>query len=824
MSNIFYSEVDHNLQLELNARGKAGFNRTQESLNHMLGKIANVELTAYSGNTATTEIVATLGGDLVSTDRFLPNGPQGYLSDAPYIKTELAFDTSGKAYIASSSFTDTSRRVGPHITSTEITIGDHSMGLLNKATVNISIPNPSRDLDQIEDVWFRPGRFVKIEITHPESAVISKENGGTALLTRNLFPSASILQDRYPGWDIDALLSEIRQMNVTNFEGLITSFEMQYQTNASVDATIQLTGISNTYTDVSMFMPAPDTKQDEVETPTYNYDLKLDTPSVTATAPDPKEAPDPNAPPAQSEFYKALATAVDNAILLHNNINGNIGVANSGIIRFQPNNESDTITDQYVLFGEPYDPTYVDGAELTEEQKQMSRLLLSGDIQNKYSRYISLGALIAFINKHLMSKFNQDVADLNKSIDDLNATITTTSANYNKFSAFAIGIQQQTKKNTVTKLNNIVKNPLAKIMCDDLQCFSNYYSRLKSVAPGSILLLPPSNVSIADTEFACNMYNNLTYYSKVNSQLIIKNKAFSKETWPGVHTSSISSNKMFPSRIFINLEFIKNIIEGKGPNAPGLINPKKKDFSVSTFLGYISNWISYSTAGAVAMNLQTHPNDPRILLYTDTNYLKTPITNSSTTRVTPYSVPMFANHPNGTIVRDFSIQSKLPENAKTLSYVLNSSEKISQEQIAPYMNFMYNSKNPDEVNRILGQYSQSHYTAINNLKQSIVNFSNAPNVPELTDALYNALSEYIKFPDADLRKSQQMTAPIFPFDVSFTIDGINGLRYGDVLTFPGLPLKYQVNTVFSIIGITHTVSTDGQWVTNVRCIMRPSID
>jgi hypothetical protein len=224
------------------------------------------------------------------------------------------------------------------------------------------------------------------------------------------------------------------------------------------------------------------------------------------------------------------------------------------------------------------------------------------------------------------------------------------------------------------------------------------------------------------------------------------------------------------------------------------------------------------------MNLQTHPNDPRILLYTDTNYLKTPITNSSSTRVTPYSVPMFANHPNGTIVRDFSIQSRLPENAKTLSYVLNSSEKISQEQIAPYMNFMYNSKNPDEVNRILGQYSESHYTAINNLKQSIVNFSNAPNVPELTDALYNALSEYIKFPDADLRKSQQITAPIFPFDVSFTIDGINGLRYGDVLTFPGLPLKYQVNTVFSIIGITHTVSTDGQWVTNVRCIMRPSID
>jgi hypothetical protein len=38
-----------------------------------------------------------------------------------------------------------------------------------------------------------------------------------------------------------------------------------------------------------------------------------------------------------------------------------------------------------------------------------------------------------------------------------------------------------------------------------------------------------------------------------------------------------------------------------------------------------------------------------------------------------------------------------------------------------------------------------------------------------------------------------------------------------------LPLKYRNNTVFSIISITHTVGSDGQWTTNVRCIMRPNI-
>jgi hypothetical protein len=69
-----------------------------------------------------------------------------------------------------------------------------------------------------------------------------------------------------------------------------------------------------------------------------------------------------------------------------------------------------------------------------------------------------------------------------------------------------------------------------------------------------------------------------------------------------------------------------------------------------------------------------------------------------------------------------------------------------------------------------------------------------------------------------------MTAPIFPFTVSFTIDGINGLRYGDVLTFDGLPARYRAHTVFSITSITHNLGNDGKWTTDISCIMRPNIE
>jgi hypothetical protein len=52
MSNIFYSQVDDAVQLELNARGNAGKRRNTQDLNFMLGKIANVQLTAYKSGSA----------------------------------------------------------------------------------------------------------------------------------------------------------------------------------------------------------------------------------------------------------------------------------------------------------------------------------------------------------------------------------------------------------------------------------------------------------------------------------------------------------------------------------------------------------------------------------------------------------------------------------------------------------------------------------------------------------------------------------------------------------------------------------------------------
>ena len=296
MSNIFYSEVDPNLQLELDLRGNSGKYRTTEDINFMVGKLANVQLTAYQDNKPDpTKIVqehGILGGANVRTGRYLP---ATFLSKQDYTTTTVNFADStninasrelannsalqpGQAFSQKNALVDESYRIGPYITSVDVTIGDHSMGLLNKATVNLSIPNPERDLDGMEDTWFRPGRYVKIEIVQPDSAVLSK-----SLLSTTSIPIKDKLKELYPNWDIDKLETQIRKMNEYSFEGVITSFEFSYQSNGQVDATLSLTGTSNVYTDVSMWMETPK-KPDDSKKPKIDTDPVLGVVNIPTTS------------------------------------------------------------------------------------------------------------------------------------------------------------------------------------------------------------------------------------------------------------------------------------------------------------------------------------------------------------------------------------------------------------------------------------------------------------------------------------------------------------------------------------------------------------
>jgi hypothetical protein len=422
--------------------------------------------------------------------------------------------------------------------------------------------------------------------------------------------------------------------------------------------------------------------------------------------------------------------------------------------------------DRFILYGEMYPhidiPKFIAGptGSLTVEQQQEN-------FNKKYQpytqsqRYITLGALISFINEKILPKL--------------------------------AGSSDQ-----------------AKIDCDDTQHFSNYYTALTSCIPKDILLLP-HQTKLKQDAGGMNQYGNLTLYPDI----LEKMTPYPGLKWSGIKDTTNDVNRIYPSKIFINLEYIQQVLNG-------LSSMNTRTFTIGSFLQNISNRIAMATGNAIVMKLVSSPDNLNKLVFADTKYLK-PIDPDPKKKVTKYSVPMLANHPNGTIVQNFTFQANLPSNVKNLSYVLNSGTDVSDDEIAPYLNFMYNSKNPDAINKARAKYKEKYEQIIANLTDAKNEYGEIPFVDERTTKLSKALLEYIKYPFSDITKAQQLTAPIFPFDVDFTIDGINGLRYGDVLTFEGLPEKYRIGTVFSIIGITHDVTTAGVWTTKVKCIMRPEI-
>ena len=188
MSDIFYTSVDDNLRKELLARAAAGKrNRTTKDINFMVSKIANVQITPFDikyvddPNKPNDEVVdqktailpAILGGTQPRQGEFLPTGPQGYITDRKFTVTDATGDV--KTVIGK---TNTSKRIPPYLTAVDISIGDDSMGIMQTATINVTIPNPGRDLDYFESVYLRPGRHAQVFIAHPNTSIVWEDTIG----------------------------------------------------------------------------------------------------------------------------------------------------------------------------------------------------------------------------------------------------------------------------------------------------------------------------------------------------------------------------------------------------------------------------------------------------------------------------------------------------------------------------------------------------------------------------------------------------------------------------------------------------------------------
>ena len=852
MSQIFYSEVDINLQQQLNKQARAGrYSRTSEDIAFMLEKKANVELIAYAPPPETKEgeikqirgpqidkPLARLGGNTVLGGRYLPSGNEGYLNSlqTPYNTTNFKLgdnDNNYKVITETLPYTDNSRRIAPYIRVLSVTIGDGAIGALNKATIGITIPNPERDLNEMESIWMRPGRYATIRIQHPDTAII----GDNKNLTTFSLPDRDKLRELYPAWatNLDQLKQNILQMNKFDFAGLITSFDLSYTSDGSVEITLSLTGTSDIYTDITLLMD-PSKKKKAADTSRFakieNTELGAEYKTNTNAA---------NTPAPENEFYLALSQQVDEIRKQYETATSSSEGICPFIISDQTTIENPAIaTDRFILFGQPFQQAIARNFDDIYEPRVAAPYTASvgyreedrPQLENFEDEFGFLDNIdIELYDEAIATYESGSAADLDQWNKKQNDLIEKDRDQQKKqFDAEEELVAEITDDNRYITLGGLLyflnnkvltqqaaKNGVA-IICSDMglekgdsgqepsikQIISTYYQYLKSIEPEKVLLLPPDPTQ----PDGMNWYGDNSYYKDVITEYNSKSTELGDlyKEWPGIY----QDNKILPSRIFINLDAIEEIIKD-------VSNKNTKKFTVAKFLESVSSLIKLSTGGAINMVLTADKDDPETIIFADTEYIQLK-------EVVPYEIPMFANHPAGTIVQDFQFSAKLPDSVKNLSYTLNQGTSLSTEKIAPYMNYLLNVDSADDLQKLQDDYTRKHEDAVNRWKEAAAQYGRSPQDTDVITNLNKSLATYLQYPTKDIKQSIDLTAPIFPFDASFTISGINGFRYGDVLKFPGLPAKYTANTVFSIIKINHDVSSDGQWKTKINTIMRPNIN
>lgn len=700
----FYSKVNENLQLELRARGKAGvYNRRTEDLRYMLEKIANVQLTPYIDSEFKKPIEeAILGGKSMQGNSYVPTGPYGYLTaidevnipgDREYTLDIVQYDANTGEWNSSPKLTQNkSRRTGPYIRSADINIADNSNGMLNECTINITIPDPQHDLEYIESVYFRPGRRLRVEVQHPESAVLTmKSTQGKLKIESDIREKVRNLKNKTI---TEAELDSYFKLNACRFDGIITSFTWNYTDSMLVDATIQVRGTSNVFTDLNFII-----NQDNADAKTEDNE------AATRVAPGdiPKDAK-------TDSYYQSLLNEINTKI-----------------------DETDPKT--YYR-----DPT------------NLNKFAIK-DTVNGYT-YITLYWLIESINRLILSKHE-------------------------------------------------VKY---EILFDSSLCKSNYYAELVSADPEQVLL--PDLI-------------NRTYGTNQYLQDIFK-IAFPNQNEKIFKLQEGNSDYYNPTCILININTIKSTVDSSK--------------NVNELLKKISTLISTTTGNAIELNLLTPPDPDQQdnLLWFD----KKLIANQDTQ---PFSIPMNSNHEFGTAVRDFTMDAKLPNSVASLSYVLSGNvSKINESDISPFLAYMYSTntvvrsgnnesrtpltkENEDAIKELDKSYRTKAQDILKTLKQNKITLgANIKNSAAKT-SLFSALKQYVSYPTESIKDSVKIAPPVIPIAVDFTVDGINGFRYGDVLIFDMLPTRYKNNVVWQIFNINHTINDKGEWTTKIKCQMRTKI-
>lgn len=761
--DIFYSQLNTSLKSELLARSAAGkLDRSKKAMDFMLQKMANIRLIAYESDTTSKEI-GTMGGQQITMNSpngsYLPGGKDGYLAN----------DSS---------------RPGPGITGVEIVLADQTLHKINTATLSITIPDPEM-LDNLEDIFFRPGRAVRVEIIQPDDTILNDD--GPLLNQDESLYTTRILAQQYKdtGEDLDAF----RKMNQLIFNGLVDGFKVDYGNDGTISVSLTTRSLFAIYTDVSMFYSTP-------KIPNVSIDV-IKPPKTYKTGRKNLDGTDQETIVKFSDLIKQEVNF---------DVNRSVEEFPNGFIKHltvleKTPNESDRV----LLYG----PIY----KSTDNQKY------------EYNTMISIGLLVDFIEKYLYEpattkKSGEKPTVVPRMRITCNDQVSKTNYYDELVSADPKSIFLYQGDIATSKTNEYIYNPIYNAAgVSETSPDSNEGIPPLPGAGTAVVGLNPTDSAIIGASLELEETTTYNYYPDITNIDEVAGFYETGDKDPGKKkkTNKKSKKKSLTtiptkfgclSRILIAIDTITKIEdELRADN-----NKDAKPFTVKNFMIAISKEIKKQLGFSIFPGLVFHPELASVLLYYDQNYL------GPDKVISEFTIPVFSSATQGTVVRDLKLGYDIPDNYKNLLFAMRS-KNISPDKMSSYNPYLISISNKDRTNEQL-KWTTEHEKAVEAVKIAKSDFTTDPYDDTLIDNLQDALKIYVKYSEPSLQKSLDQQKPRWLYTLEFTVDGINGFRFGDVLQFRGLPKKYNNDYIFCITKVTHKVNATGEWTTVVNCDSR----
>ena len=257
------------------------------------------------------------------------------------------------------------------------------------------------------------------------------------------------------------------------------------------------------------------------------------------------------------------------------------------------------------------------------------------------------------------------------------------------------------------------------------------------------------------------------------------------------------------SKIMISYECLLNIYKSLGTDT----NKQQKSSSttVSTFLNKIFDTIHLHSGGRFKLSLATNPEGGNDLFVVDSNFEEDP------KNITAYE---FTAITQGSMVRDMSLTSKVPSDFQAVAFVAATGNTSSTAL----------NQNTSPVAKLTGASNTNLKTDEEVYNSALASMANEGPTAQNVSALQSAL------------KHKVATAPIgpkfgneiipYPLDLSVTIDGIDGIVFGNTITTNYVPNIYKrpgTELSFTVTNVTHTIS-GGDWTTKLDTVCRLVVD